>query len=515
MIRDESFTINGVYLENVIPGYSTIKTLGRERLEKEIETITNKRDGSVVKSTRFPSRTITVDFVLKGSSMQDLREKLTTLNSLLKVEGAVFVFNDEPSVFYVGTPTLTDDMKDAKNSAIGSFDIFCADPFKYAADETEIVGVLSDNTLVFATDYDEDAYPTYPRLEVQFASDTSGGAIGGNADCGYVMLSKVGTDHSLQFGDDEEQDTGTQTLLSADFVSASRTGWTDASLPLPGDRYTIPSGATTVFGSPGMRGSVFGTVASKYHGPLCVKDLGTNVSGEFELTWQQILALNGTATTGKKQGGGFGIMLYDSSNVLQYSLLYVKSGTTTLTGGVRFYDAENGLRDVATNVSMAYTGPTGYTSNASGVPAKKSTNTIRRYQDEDGLWYLSINTTLYKNDRIGGWETAPNIRKIGFFFAQYGTTPKYTTNALCNARFSVGDVDLINTFTSGDRLDVDVATMDVKLNGADASNIGDITNSWTQMTVEAGDVNFALQWSEWLNASYAPSASLFYRKRWL
>ena len=35
----EAFTINGEYLENIVPGYRTLSVSGRELLESEISTL--------------------------------------------------------------------------------------------------------------------------------------------------------------------------------------------------------------------------------------------------------------------------------------------------------------------------------------------------------------------------------------------------------------------------------------------------------------------------------------------
>lgn len=514
MKTKESFTINGAYPEDLIAGYSTIKTTGRERLEKSLDTIMTKRDGEILRSSRFLARVIKVEFVIKGSSMEDMRSKLRELNSLLNVEGAVFVFDDEPDVFYVGSPVLDDEGSDTKNGLIGSYSINCLDPFKYAIEETTINGVRSGDTIGIRATYNGTA-PSRPRFEVDFATDETGGSIGSGADCGYVMISKNGTDYSLQFGDDEQKDTGTQTKIATNFKAETKGArWNDTTaLPLPSSAYTTPSGASTSFSSSeGVQASAYGSGAGKYHGALLVHDLGSNMSGEFEINWKQVFCLASDATTAKKQGGAFGVLLYDDHNALAYAYMLIKGNTTTTTGSALLFTPDQGIRTVKSGASFAYTSPTGYTK--IGGVTRKSKQTIKRVQRE-GLWYLSINCGQFQDDNIGGWETIPNIRKIAFFFGRYSSNATMYKNTLIEASVVEGDVDLINTFGSGDVLEINTEDMSVLLNSKDSAQIGDIGNDWADMTLTPGANIFVCQWSDWVTAGKEPAFKMTYRERYL
>ena len=48
-LQHDAFTLNGVYLEDVISGYKTYLAEGRESLDKKIETYTNGTDGETLK----------------------------------------------------------------------------------------------------------------------------------------------------------------------------------------------------------------------------------------------------------------------------------------------------------------------------------------------------------------------------------------------------------------------------------------------------------------------------------
>ena len=53
----EAVSIDGAYIEDLIPGYKTITTTGREALTPEVESYTvGSSDGSTIKYIRHPER---------------------------------------------------------------------------------------------------------------------------------------------------------------------------------------------------------------------------------------------------------------------------------------------------------------------------------------------------------------------------------------------------------------------------------------------------------------------------
>lgn len=67
ILPSEALSINGEYIETLIPGYKTLCVCGREALSPELSTYeTGVSDGSVLKSRRYPARTITVKYQLKA-----------------------------------------------------------------------------------------------------------------------------------------------------------------------------------------------------------------------------------------------------------------------------------------------------------------------------------------------------------------------------------------------------------------------------------------------------------------
>lgn len=74
VLPSEALRINGEYIENQISGYRTLTVSGREALSPELETYeTGVRDGSMLKSRRYPARTITVTYQLIAESNEAYR----------------------------------------------------------------------------------------------------------------------------------------------------------------------------------------------------------------------------------------------------------------------------------------------------------------------------------------------------------------------------------------------------------------------------------------------------------
>ena len=104
ILPSEALNFNGVYFENVIPGYRTLYVSGREMIETEITDLdTEIMDGSRYRRKRYKPRTITVGYQLIAKSNAEFRNAYNKLNLLLDVAEAKLIFLDEPDKYYVGT----------------------------------------------------------------------------------------------------------------------------------------------------------------------------------------------------------------------------------------------------------------------------------------------------------------------------------------------------------------------------------------------------------------------------
>ena len=162
VLPSEALKINGAYIEDQIAGYRTLTVSGREALSPDVVSYTTGiRDGSKLKSKRYPERIITVQYQLIAESNEAFREAYNKLAAILDVEDAELIFNDEQDKFFVGTPCTIGTVQPGTNSVVGEFEILCTDPFKYSVIEYEAEPDLSENSIL--VDYGG-TYKAYPTL---------------------------------------------------------------------------------------------------------------------------------------------------------------------------------------------------------------------------------------------------------------------------------------------------------------------------------------------------------------
>lgn len=213
-LPSEALMINGEYIENQISGYRTLSVSGREALSPDVVTYTTGvRDGSRVKSKRFPERIITVNYQLIAESNEAFREAYNKLAAILNVEDAELIFNDEQDKFFVGTPCTIDTVQPGRNAVTGSFEILCADPFKYSVVEYEATPDMDDGSIL--VDYGG-TYKAFPTLRAEFYQESEASDDGettktltGAGDCGFVAFFNE-SEKIVQIGDPDEVD-GTNT----------------------------------------------------------------------------------------------------------------------------------------------------------------------------------------------------------------------------------------------------------------------------------------------------------------
>lgn len=231
-IPAEAMQINGTYLETEITGYRTLYVKGREALSPELETLEiGTRDGSIRKSKRYPARIITVGYQIMAADDAAFREAYNRLGNILNVDDAEIIFNDEQDKFFIGTPTLVDEVDPGSNSITSEIEITCLDPLKYSVVEYEVEASPDDPSTILI-DYGG-TYKSFPTLEADFYDEveTDGETtteLTGNGDCGYVAFFTE-DEKIIQLGDPDEEDGQTiegksETLVSQTFEKTTDWG---------------------------------------------------------------------------------------------------------------------------------------------------------------------------------------------------------------------------------------------------------------------------------------------------
>lgn len=124
----EAMLIDGQYIEDLIPGYSTLQVSGRELLSQSIEKQTiGKSDGEFIQYVRNPSREIVVGYRLAAADNISFRQAYYKLNSILHGDSHQVSFNDDPSKYWIATFSDIDDVPKGRNAITSSFTLFVPD----------------------------------------------------------------------------------------------------------------------------------------------------------------------------------------------------------------------------------------------------------------------------------------------------------------------------------------------------------------------------------------------------
>lgn len=120
--------IDGQYIEDLIPGYSTLQVSGRELLSQSIEKQTiGKSDGEFIQYARNPSREIVIGYRLAAADNLSFRQAFYKLNSILHGDSHKVSFNDDPSKYWIATFSDIDDVPKGRNAITSSFTLFVPD----------------------------------------------------------------------------------------------------------------------------------------------------------------------------------------------------------------------------------------------------------------------------------------------------------------------------------------------------------------------------------------------------
>lgn len=227
----ESFSFDGIWIEDQIEGFRVTGTEGRELMEAEIDyTEVGFTNGAKFRKKRYPVRTIIVYYLLHAKTDFAFRESYNKLNSLLSGEQKKLIFADELDKYFIATKTGNSKVDPGTNFVKGEIEFTCTDPLKYSTTVKSFPfsvsnGVLKANienkgTVDVPIDY---------RIMM-------------NHENGYIGI--VSQNGAMQFGKKEEADkeyVKSQQLLNINnFISAGNdtTGY-DAMHPAYGHSGTM------------------------------------------------------------------------------------------------------------------------------------------------------------------------------------------------------------------------------------------------------------------------------------
>lgn len=542
-LSSEALKINGNYIENIIPGYRTLSTSGREALAPIVDSFSvGTQNGSRIKNKRYPERVITVQYQIVTHSPEEFRAAYTKLAYILDVEDAELIFNDEPDKFFIGTPCGIGSVPTGRISVVGEFEILCADPFKYSVSEYEAIAQDIDATADDGTTYRGKAfvinykgtYRAFPRLISEFRGDIENGvnnvALTRNGEAGFVgffndrgKVIQLGTDDNL----DNEAEPKSQILINQTFQNstswgaAAREAWlVNNAMPMyhneaqVGSIGTVPSMPNAPEGRYFLTATNFGSTSAERYGASITRKIPADDGGEvgaasFELSMAHKHCPS-SGVAGKNECGVFYALVVSGSG----SNRKVLAGFRLAKYAIGNHD---GKLDFYVNGKQVESKPVPFTHENAywGITGKQS-STISKNGNEVNFNVCGINFSFNCYDDGFAEEKAT---ELSFMFARYGTANPLAYNGLTYVKFVKNNAkswsDIPNKFGAGDVVEADCKTGYVYKNNLFEPKLGAVGNDWEEFYLINGINQIGASYSSWVASGYEPIFKLRYREVFL
>lgn len=508
-LPDEAIKLNGVWLDEAVPGYRTLQVSGRESIASEIkDTVVDSRDGNVYQFARYLPRTITVVFRLVAQDSLRFRDAFNQLNALLSRRQSEIVFADEADKYFVGTKVGINSVPAGRNAITGEIEFYCADPIKYAVRETVIP---ADALGILEFTY-RGSYPAYPTLEAEMTSDNGfvsynlntstnvsvrSKLLGRSSDTEDDSLSKMLTSHgSILVGNPDEDDgiihKYSQTLINDIFVSNVPESWEiNTTEPQLSDRYSVIgvvgiTGYTKFTGNVATRSSAagasdYGSVAdSIWHGPSMTRAIPADSNDYIGARSFSVKLQNYFIADDASDLGVFQLLISGYSGeekVVICGITFYRDSTA--------HDNINGFLMAGETVVKKFAFDRTWTNNVTGF--KSAPIEIDKYG--------STITFRYANSTYG--VELPDLSEveameITIFFGQRGKTSAIT-NLVESLTLKKHNVDAFedspNLFSDGDVVSADCADGSIYVNGLNNDKLGSIDNDWDAFYLRPSERN--------------------------
>ena len=532
----EAVSMDGRYLERMIDGYTTLYVKGRESLGIELNNYSvGTADGEKIKGSRYPSRTLTIGFQLLCEDEVEFRAKFNQLNNILSIDEADFIFADEPTMFFTGTPIMDASIEPGRNNVVGEWKLYCAYPFKrsvapivHASTDADVV--KAGNTATFTFDY-AGTRPARPLLRATFASAKSGGDYNEDGDCGYIAFLDS-EENIVQLGNPDVIDVDALnkngTLINSEFDNL--TNWTANGISVGSivDAFWNNGQGQTQNYATGV-----GTLTRAVTGAI---------GFEFDIVHR--LCVSAPAQTGT-----FKVSLKNGNNVV-VGFIIEKTGSGTL-GTVKyilnnkvvgtdsidlsFYNTNFGYcRRDPVYVTQYYSEKEYYYVKKKGKKKKKKSRWVTRTRTVQSGWSYTQSNLNSGISRDGGIVTFSvgnlsdrtfkdsDIDNTSCTSVVFETTGTFHTNAVRSCAWvrkaGVPFAEIPNVFTAGDIVEGDCNTANVLLYRAGSAEghlepqYGALGNDWEDFTIKPGQNIIRAVWSDWVNENYKPKVEIIFNE---
>lgn len=556
----EAVSINGQYLEDVVTGYRTLYTKGRESLGVELNTYSvGTADGETIKSMRYPSRTLTIGFQLISSSPAEFRESFTQLNNLLSIEEADFIFNDEQDKFFAGTPIFNAEVEAGENTVKGEWHIRCAYPFKRSIDPITLTmedATIEDNTATWEIDYNG-ARPAKPLLRATFADAEEGGDSGEDGDCGFIAFMD-GEENIIQLGNPDAVDldplTKSVTLINKAFAninwwqtSGGHT-WNDkavtgsVAVANATDTYWANGkGQTRSYAKPS-----YGS-GSSWHGAILRRTIEGSVNFTVNLVHRYCCSKpeqTGTFECGARMATGemlAGILINKTGSGTKGTVYYIVNNTIVgkQTIDLSYYNEHFGYCKrspvyVTTRQKVAYKAKQKKGGKYVTVTKYRWESKTRKVKGQYKYSQANLNSSFSKNGnkytfKVGNlpvktFKVADTSELVATEVSMYFGTTKTPmhTNMVRSIMFRRDNAtefaDKPNVFTAGDVVEANCNDATVylyredSLGGELSPQYGALGNDWEDFKLTSGTNVIRATWSDWVNPDYIPQIEIEYNE---
>lgn len=555
----DAVKINGMYVEDVISGFTTINSTGREVLTKEIVSNSYKRDGSVVDYTRYPEREIHIKYVIETNEDGDYRDKYTKLLGMFDEEEVDIQFNDDVEKFLTGTIYIEEPEEKFGRLCVGTYTIRCADPFKYSTSVYTAEPVeYNDTSAQFLIHYNG-TYPSKPVLQAEFVGALEGGDYSEDGDCGFVAFMDD-EENIIQLGNPEaiDLDASSQATQVLNRTFTTIDGFSTTGGHTWGNKTVAGSSSanqtiTDTYWKKGVGQSLkyvkpaYGS-GTAWHGPILRYPIA-NGAQNFEIALVHRICASAAAQVGCFECGAYtssGVMLAGfviektangNNGTVRYIVNGVQRGTATID--LSYYNTHFGYckRTPFYKTEIYYVRETYYVKQKR-KKVKKSRNVAKTRQVLAGYNYTQSNlNSLIKRTgnsfvfKVGNLAQATYTvggldmvlaSEVSLHFAQSKTTAALHTNAVSSIKITrlagASFADTKNVFTAGDIVEADCgdASIIIKRAGTEEGQLspqyGALANDWESFMLTKGDNIIQVSWSPWVNTSYKPVLKIMYNE---
>ena len=495
-LPSEAISVNGEYIKELLPGYRTLYTEGRELLESELTEIQiGNQNGTRYQYKRDVPREITVHYQILSNSPEDFREKFNELSRILDQEQMKITFHDEDDRYFIGTKTNCEEPDSGRLNVTGSFTLYCADPYKYSV--TEKTAKNYDSSQI--TLENNGSKPVPINIKITMKSDN-----------GYIAFT-LG-DRFYQIGKPEEVDGKhyeESVKLFDDHLYEDK-GWLlNQGITPPVTSERLQNGVVKYVKESTNEGYAttkdYGS-GNSWHGASLTKIVPKDVNNKYPVNWKIAYRFDFNTDGAVFKGvqvGHTSVTMIDENDDIICSIIFEDTSPVNEYYYMAVFIGNKNVWHTDSTFPMAKKGVTARGDYGPAVTAEKIGNQVTiRFNN------FGICKTFYVDN------PEAELRKITWYGAAYKDhfhTENNVLRALHVIKHNVERYeDIPNYFSNGDIVEIDGASGSVYINDAYDTDVADIGSQ--PLLLPPGQHTLGI-----ITSSFAsvPDVEVTYQERWI